>query len=201
MRVKIYVEGGGDGKALRTKCRMGFSIFFENAGLSGRMPRIIACGGRENAFDRFRTAFEQKGTDEFIVLLVDSEDAVADSSQPWEHLAQRDHWVRPSNAAEEQAHLMVRCMEAWFLADVDVLIGYFGSDFKRGALPGNSKIEEIGKDDVLRGLQNASRRCRKGEYRKGHHSFDILQQITPSKVVDVSPHAKRLIDTLREKAT
>lgn len=200
MKVKIYVEGGGDGKALRTKCRMGFRIFFEKAGLARRMPKIIACGGRETAFDKFRTAFEMKETDEFIVLLVDSEDAVADGSQPWEHLAQRDGWVRPSEAVDEQAHLMVRCMEAWFLADLDVLAGYFGPDFNRGALPGHSKIEEIEKDDVVKGLQNASRRCRKGEYRKGHHSFDILEKITPSKVVDVSPHAKRLIDTLQEKA-
>ena len=201
MRVKIYIEGGGDGKALRTKCRMGFNTFFKKSGLAGRMPKIVACGGRETAFDRFRTAFEQKGTDEFIVLLVDSEDAVADGGQPWEHLAQRDHWERPRNAVEAQAHLMVRCMEAWFLADVDVLVRYFGRDFNRGALPGHSKIEEIGKNDVLEGLRNASRQCGKGEYRKGRHSFDILERITPSKVVDVSPHAKRLIDTLREKAT
>ena len=201
MRVKIYVEGGGDGKALRTKCRMGFRFFFEKAGLAGRMPRIIACGGRERAFDRFCTAFETRKADEFIVLLVDSEDAVADGSQPWEHLAQRDRWVRPRDAMEVQAHLMVRCMEAWFLADVDVLIGYFGPDFNRRALPGQSKIEEIGKDDLLKGLKDASRRCTKGEYRKRSHSFDILERITPSKVVDVSPHAKRLIDTLREKVT
>lgn len=201
MKVRIYVEGGGVGKTLRTKCRMGFSIFFEKAGLEGRMPRIIACGDRETAFDRFRTAFETRETDEFIVLLVDSEDAVADGTGPWEHLAQHDGWVSPREAVEIQVHLMVRCMEAWFLADVDVLIGYFGPDFNVGALPGQKKIEEIGKDDILKGLQSASRRCGKGEYHKGGHSFDILQQIDPAKVCGVSPHAKRLVDTLREKAT
>ena len=51
MKVKVYVEGGGDGKDLRTKCRRGFSSFFEKADLVGRMPQVIACGGRAKAFD------------------------------------------------------------------------------------------------------------------------------------------------------
>lgn len=42
--MKIYVEGGGDSKELKTRCRRGFSNFFEKAGLKGRMPRVVACG-------------------------------------------------------------------------------------------------------------------------------------------------------------
>ena len=30
--IKIYVEGGGDRKDLKTRCRQGFSKFFEKAG-------------------------------------------------------------------------------------------------------------------------------------------------------------------------
>ena len=51
MNVKIYVEGGGDTRALRTLCRRGFSEFFAKVGLRGRMPRIVASGGRRQAFD------------------------------------------------------------------------------------------------------------------------------------------------------
>ena len=201
MKVKIYVEGGGNRGDLRTRCRRGFSIFFEKAGLGGRMPRIIACGDRATAFDKFRTALGARDAEEFIVLLVDSEDAIADGTGPWSHLAKRDSWIRPHEVTEVQAHLMVQCMEAWFLADVDVLARYFGRNFNRKVLPGQREIEEIEKNDVLKGLRSASRRCTKGEYSKARHSFDILEQITPAKVCGVSPHAKRLIDALREKAT
>ncbi len=201
MKVKIYVEGGGDGRDLRTRCRMGFGSFFEKANLAGRMPRVIACGGRKTAFDKFRTAFGARKAEEFIVLLVDSEDPVADGAGPWQHLAGRDGWDRPREATDEHAHLMVQCMEAWFLADTDGLAEYFGRDFNRNALPGRREIEEVAKDDALEGLRNATRRCTKGEYGKGRHSFDILEQTDPAKVFDASPHAKRLIDTLREKET
>ena len=92
-------------------------------------------------------------------------------------------------------------MEAWFLADADGFAAYFGRDFKRNALPGHREIEDLARVDVLKGLRNATRRCTKGEYTKGRHFFDILEQTDPVKVFDASPHAKRLIDTLREKAT
>ena len=109
MKVKIYVEGGGDSKDLRTRCRKGFSSFFEKANLAGRMPRVIACGGRDAAFDKFRTAFGARKAEEFIVLLVDSENPVADDAGPWKHLAGRDGWHMPDAATDENAHLMVQC--------------------------------------------------------------------------------------------
>ena len=201
MKVKVYVEGGGDSKDLRARCRRGFSSFFEKAGLAGRMPRIIACGGRGSAFDRFRTALGARRDDEFIVLLVDSEGPVAEGSGTWEHLAGRDGWDTPADAADEHAHLMVQCMEAWFLPDRDCLAAFFGHGFNRNLLPAMREIEEVAKNDVLVGLRNATRQSRKGEYGKGSHSFDILERIDPAKVLAVSPHAECLIGTLREKAS
>jgi hypothetical protein len=35
--IKIYVEGGGDSKALKTACRRGFRLFLEKAGLTNRI--------------------------------------------------------------------------------------------------------------------------------------------------------------------
>jgi hypothetical protein len=121
--VKIYVEGGGDRKDLKSKCREGFSNFFEKAGFKGRMPRIMACGGRKSTYDDFCTALEIAEAEEFIMLLVDSEDPVQDGMAPWTHLAARegDGWSRPAAAVDDTAHLMVQCMEAWFLADKDTL--------------------------------------------------------------------------------
>ena len=201
MKVRVYVEGGGDGRELRARCREGFTSFFERATLAGRMPRIIASGSRTNAFNKFCVALGSSNEVEFIVLLVDSEDPVVDGSGPWHHLARRDGWDKPDNAKDENVHLMVQCMETWFLADRDGLAAYFGRGFNRNALPGRREIEDVAKADVLDGLKNATRRCKKGEYGKGRHSFDILKQTDSSKLLVASPHAKRLIDTLREKAT
>ena len=93
--VRLYVEGGGDSDSLHSVCRRGFSAFLEKAGLSGRMPRIIACGSRNEAYNRFVIACAQPNI--IPILLVDSECSVPDESdsdckswQPWQYLKVRD---------------------------------------------------------------------------------------------------------------
>ena len=93
-------------------------------------------------------------------------------------------------------------MEAWFLADRDTLAAFFGTGFNENALPGRSDVENVSKDDLLRGIENATRRCTpKGRYGKGKHSFQILEHLNPDKVTTASPYAKRLVDTLKDTAT
>lgn len=201
MTAVLYVEGGGYGKALRTECRKGFAQFFSKAGLKGRMPKIHACGSRQNAFDDFRHALNKPGNDRFIVLLVDSEGPVARNSGSWAHLNQRDGWKRPEGAADNGAHLMVQCMEAWFLADRDSLGTFFGQGFNRNALPARTDIEAIPKNDLLNGLRNATRQCKpKGEYAKGQHAFAVLSETDPARVLEASPRAKLLVDALMSDA-
>ena len=198
MRVKVYVEGGGEGQALRTRCRHGFSQFFERAGLSGRMPAIVACGSRNDAFESYCTALASAGQNDFPVLLVDSESAVA--QEPWDHLKTRDNWQRPANSCDEHAHLMVQCMETWFVADRDLLARFFGQGFSENPLPGSHDVETIPKRDVFRALQMATRNSRtKGEYGKSEHSFEILGQLDPKKVRTASSHARKLLDTLMKR--
>ena len=198
MKVKVYVEGGGDNRSLRAQCRQHFKKFFCKAGLKGRMPRIVACGGRVKAFEDFRNALKNAGTESFIILLVDSEDGVA--AGPWAHLKRRDNWHKPAAATDDNAHLMAQCMESWFLADKDKLAAFFGDGFNRGALPTRLAVEDIPKQDVLNGLKAATRNCgKKGEYHKGRHSFKVLSCLDPEKVTAASPHARRLVETLLAK--
>lgn len=214
--MKVYVEGGGRGKDLRSKCRAGFGAFFKRAGLAGRMPSVIACGSRNEAFDDFCTALAN-GTD--AVLLVDSEDSVIAQTSvdpkrwdSWAVLKNRDGWDVEQSLAKQskrlgcqmvacdsnRAHLMVRCMEAWFLADVETLKSYFGQGFQESQLPNCPRtIENIERKDIFAKLSLATRKSKtKGEYGKGAHSFDILAMIDPKKVIVRSPWAKRLIDYL-----
>ena len=97
---------------------------------------------------------------------------------------------------------MVQCMEAWFLADKDALVDFFGADFNRNALPQRAEVEDIPKRDLEKGLEAATRQCGKGTHTiRGRHSFEVLAQLAPEKVIDASPHAERLVNTLLGKAS
>lgn len=71
--VKLFVEGGGVSKSLRTECRAAFSSFLQKSGLSGFMPRIVASGSRNEAYSDYCTALKNG---ENAVLLIDSETEV-----------------------------------------------------------------------------------------------------------------------------
>ena len=186
MSARVYVEGGGDTNPLKTRCRKAFQAFLRGAGLAGRLPRIFACGGRRQAYEDFCSALDSAHGDEFVALLVDSEAPVAEGSGPWRHLKDRDNWNEPAGATDDNVHLMVQCMEAWFLADKDCLAAFFGRGFNQNALPGRPDIEDTAKVDVLDGPKNATRQCQpRGEYGKGRHSFDILEKIDPAKVLGI----------------
>ncbi len=175
--------------------------FLTRPGLRAACRRLFlaVCGSREKTYDRFCTAINEAETGSLIVLLVDSEAAVAASDNPWKHLKKNDKWDQPSAATDDSAQLMVQCMEAWFVADRQSLSDYFGKDFNAAALPKQHNVEAIAKDDLLRTLKQATRSCSKGKktYDKGLHSFELLGCLDPSKVVDSSCHARRLIDALK----
>lgn len=71
----------------------------------------MACGSRDDAYDKFKTAHENN---KICMLLVDAEDSIKVGDKPWQHLNKRDGWPTPSNATEEQCHMMVLIMESWF---------------------------------------------------------------------------------------
>lgn len=196
VKIRLYVEGGGVRKTSKSACRRGFQRFIEKSGLKGRMPEIIASGSRMNAYTRFaKKSNITANENECALLLVDAEGPVV-NQRSWEHLKDRDGWNRPDGTTDDQCHLMVQAMESWFLADRTTLAKHYGPRFQESALPSNPQIEQIGKNDVVNGLIRASRSTTKGSYDKGRHSFEILEKIDPKKVMDASPYAKRLIETL-----
>ena len=199
VKTTVYVEGGGNGRALRRACREGFSSFFRKAGLNERMPKVVACGSRRQAYNRFRAAISQRSPD-FIVLLVDSEGPVQ-ADTPWAHLRERegDRWERPAGATESSVHLMVQVMESWFLADRECLARHFGNGFNGNALPAQRTIEDVAKADVERALRNSTKPSRKGRYNKGRDSFALLRLLDAAKVIEASPHARRLIEAIAER--
>lgn len=199
--IRVYVEGGGNSDRTTRECRYGFSEFLRKVMPPMTMPRIVACGGRQQAFDRFCTAIQQY-PDTFCVLLVDSEGPVLPEEAPRTHLTRNDKWALPDDAADENLHLMVQLMEAWFLADKPALQRFYGQDFNVGALPARTDIENIPKADVLRGLEQATRRSQTKEVYRKNHGFRILADINPDLVAQASPdYAGRFFRILVEKAS
>ena len=83
---RIYLEGGGNRTEGKTRCREAFRKLLERCGLPGRMPRLVASGSRNTAFDNFSTAHSNASAAEYIALLIDSEEPVSNIEETWEHL-------------------------------------------------------------------------------------------------------------------
>jgi Domain of unknown function (DUF4276) len=203
MVIRIYVEGGAKNKALDSKCRKAFKKFIGKAGFADdmSMPRVFPCGSRNEAFSDFKTALSNKESDEYPILLIDSEAPIGGTENPWDFLKnkKRDNWKKPRGADDENVHFMVQCMESWFYADKTTLKKYFGKDFKESALSKIRKIEDIPKKAVFSGLKKATKDTQKGEYDKGSHSFGILELIDPEKVKKASPYAEKFFKVLERK--
>jgi hypothetical protein len=197
VKVQIFVEGGGDAKTTLTKCREGFATYCGRLAPAKHRPSVVACGGRQQAFDRFETAVRTSRADETCVLLVDAEDRVI-SATPIEHLRARDGWVFPP-LDRHRIFLMVQAMEGWFLADRDALAEFYDGGFLSKSLPGSpTNIEAVPKSDLEPSLKHASRQTNtKGEYQKVKHGFALLALIDPGKVEAGSPHAASFHQFLR----
>ena len=197
MKIKLYIEGGGDSALQDTLFREGWQVFFQKGGLAGRMPKTIRGGGRNATFDAYQTAVRTKKPDELPLLLVDSEDLVSEGAAEWAHLTARDGWVRPPNVGDDDAFLMVCCMETWFLSDREALKRFFHDCWRDNALPQWSDLEAISKEMVFEKLALATAGCGRKAYTKGKQSFEILKVIDPAIIEAKCPGAKRLLDRLR----
>lgn len=206
--VKIYVEGGGDSASLKTECREAFSKLIQNAGFEGRMPRIVACGGRTQALADFRAAASRKKEGDVIVLLIDSEKVVDPKYEignentwiPWSFLKDTENWDVPDGCDDSQCHLMTTCMETWIVADIDNITAYFGEDFNCNPLPkeGND-IEKIDHNILLKDFEAATRNCSsKGKYAKGRDSFKLLKASDSKKIRKKCKWGKRFFDYLED---
>lgn len=197
--LKIYIEGGGEGKDLEIRFREAWSKFFKAAGLSGQMPRPVRGKGRQNTFDLFCSALKHKKAKELPLLLVDSESAVGAGHTVWQHLKLLDNWDKPENGNDEHAYLMVQIMETWLLADLEALRNYFINNFKPDKIPTWTDLESVQKEIILEALAKATAECGPKRYAKGKVSFEILGKISPQKIAANCPHAKSFLDFLAIK--
>ncbi len=196
MSAHFYIEGG-ESKEDQIRCREGFRKLLEKSGFTGKMPRLSACGGRESAFDDFKTAHARRKPDDFIAMLIDSEDPITDIEKTWDHLKIRDNWDRPTGAEDKHVLLMTTCMESWIVADREALREHYGHKLKENVLPPLVNLENRNRHDLHKSLVRATRDC-SNAYTKGKRSFVVLGTLTPSALNSL-PSFARVIRILTEK--
>jgi hypothetical protein len=195
--VTIYVEGGGDGASLKSECRHAFTELLKKAGFERRMPKIRPMGSRPATFDAFKIAHAKGNAGAFVMLLIDSEETPKDIDA-WKHLKSRDGWARPEKASDDQAQLMVVCMETWLIADSKAFAEYFGKHVKEDKLPATN-IEKRSMSDVITAMASATVTSKpKGKYGKSRDSFKLLSQIDPAKLTDRCEWAARFFEALQK---
>ena len=190
---KIFVEGGGDSKELRARCREGFQKLLASSGFAGRAPRIIACGSRNDAYDSFQTEHRQ-GRTAYVALLVDSEDPVADGEKPWDHLKVRDGWDCPPGATDDQVFLMTTCMETWIVSGRDGLARFFERHkpcLRAAGLPSAQSLETRDRHQIQDVLVAATQDCANANA-KNKRSFDALANVDPAVLRRLLPAFARL---------
>lgn len=198
MSAYLYIEGGGDSKELRARCREGFRRLLERCDLAGRMPRLVAGGGRSSTYDDFKTAHRLAAEGNYVGMLVDSEDTVRDAEQTWAHLQQRDGWDKPQGADDGQVLMMVTCSETWIVTDREALRSHYGADLQESALPPRNDMESRNRESIQSALVRATRNC-KNAYGKGKRSFAVIARLAPERLRDCLPSFARCERILSER--
>lgn len=216
VRYRLYIEGGGQADPLPEQTnraamvdsnaeafRMGWRIFFDKAGVNGKILDIGVGGGQGEAFNLFSKQLasyaERAEAEPKPLLLVDSEEPVLAGHTVWQHLQTRVHnkFQQPTDADDESAYMMVQAMETWFMADQSALQDFFGSAFDLLIFQNLPPLECIPKDDALKILQQATQPCNRHYTKRKRRSSDLLARIDPDTVATACPHAKDLLDYLR----
>lgn len=197
VKVKIYIEGGGQSHLQDVYFRKGWREFFAKAGFTERMPATVRGGGRDQTYNDFCRAVANPTPNVIPLLLVDSEEILQpQNAESWNHLQQRDGWNRPNGA--EDAFLMICCMETWFVADRQSLAIHFGPSWRPQAIPAWQNLERVDKQRIFSALDGATLNCGKNRYAKGDLSFKLLSVIDPAVVREQCSSADALLTRLNE---
>lgn len=94
---------------------------------------------------------------------------------------------------------MVQCMEAWIVADPDVLERFYKQGFSRTSLPKRQNLEQESKTDIYAKLEAATERTQKGKYAKIRHASQLLQKIERGKIATRCPRFSIFRDWLVEQ--
>ena len=177
--------------------RPGFSQLFQSHVNRARAKRLrfklVAGGpGTETIKDFLRFCSTEPSS--LNVLLIDSEGPVTDTIRYIsDSIRSLSMWNAGVSCSDEQIHLMVQAMEAWFVADPQSLSRRFGQNYSTRHLPSPESAETVSTADLLtairRGLPQSRRR--RG-YDKVSDGVELLRLIDVEVVSQHCGHFRRL---------
>lgn len=185
--VRIHIEG--DAKLLP-----GFRRFFDALYRAGVKVKLSTGGA--NAVEDFVSGV-RKFPNAVNILLVDA-DGPHSPAAVQEVRRRINRYAPEIQVADDRLHFMVQVMESWFLADRAVLQAYYGQGFAENRLPANRQVEQIGKEDVISGLEGATRDSGKGRYHKTRHAPALLERVNPALVRGAAPACEKLFAALEQ---
>ena len=198
-RVRIYIEGGAEGRAADNDFRRGWKTFLRDLHALAREHgfqslEIVRGKSRTNAFNRFRM-HKQEHPEDLCVLLVDAERTTPEDARLWDFVSEREGgiWQRPAWATENHLYLMVVFVETWLVSDPDALRRFFGRYFDQGPLP-TTNLEARSKGEIERALRKATQNSPKGPYRHGQ-AHQLIGLVDPATVMNLY-HGQRLFQGL-----
>jgi len=195
VKAKIYIEGGGD-KLLDILCQKGFHKLIKKCGFTGRMPRLVPWGARGFVYKRFKADHAKKASSDYIAMLIDSEDPVANINETWNHLKTRDKWNKPQGATDEQVLFMTTCMETWIVADRATLKSHY-LKLNAKKLPPLNDLENRNRHEIQDKLKEATKNCT-NKYEKGKRSYEILGKLNPEALRNNLPSFERMYLILKD---
>lgn len=200
MSVRVYVEGAQQGNdAAKKAAAKAFRLFVKSAGIEGVEFRLF--GGRGQTHRAFCLALKSRKAEDVVLLLLDSEEPVAEGASLWSHIGNRpsDSLNKPEEATEEHLFLMICTMETWILADIENLSRSCGQGFRTDKIPQWQNLEEVPKKKIYEALDSSTLFCSpEKRYRKGDFSFRVLETVNPSVVGSKCKGAERFLDRLKK---
>ena len=197
--VRVYIEGGAEGKTADNDFRRGWKKFLaelhKTATDNGYQSLEVVRGKvRADTFRRF-SHYKKQCPNDLCVLLADAETGVPEGICVWDVVAQRegDKWQCPDWATERHLYLMVAFVETWLLTDQAALATYFKRGFNANSLP-TTDLENRLKSDVEHALKQATQDCKNGPYRHGQAN-EIIEFVRPARVQTLK-HGLRLFAVL-----
>ncbi|MES2705346.1 MAG: DUF4276 family protein [Verrucomicrobiota bacterium] len=198
MKTVIFIEGGAKAsRDMKIRCQQAFHKLLAKMELpKGRSPGLIACGSRNDVYDRFCIELNSRNGS-FAAMWIDSEKPVSDPENPWEHLRQNDKWQQPDGVVDDQVLLMTTCMETWIVADRESLRTHYGRKLQESALPPLHELERRAPHDLAERLTHATRNC-SNAFSKGKRSFEILATLSIA-ALEPLPSFARILRILKTR--
>ena len=203
VRAIIYLEGGASGpksKILDIRCERAFHKLLDRMGFTGRKPRLVACGGRDDVYKSFYRAL-RSSLNGYVAMWIDSEEPMADIEKAWKHLAEVKSvgsWKKPDGAADNQVLFMTTSMETWIVADRAALREHYKQNLNENPLPHSNGLESQERHEVQQALETATKNC-KNAYAKGKRSFEIFEKLDPAVLRQHLPSFERVARILNTK--